>query len=163
MELIRGDMPGWAKSYGSGSGDGSGYGYGYGYGYGSGYGSGSGYGYGEYWLAAIPGFTATWTSQQRARLDVARSHGARLAYWRSNKDGTPANGGTGGARKAGDVERIPGPLRLCGGGALHATETPPKWEGKRVWIVALFGEVLDDGDKLGALHREILGEAWCEP
>ncbi len=89
--------------------------------------------------------------------------GATLAFWRSEADGRPANGGSGGPRKAGDVERIDGPLQLCGSGALHATMEPGKWKGVRVWLVALFGEVVASDDKLGALHREILGEAWCAP
>ena len=50
---------------------------------------------------------------------------------------------------------------MCSLHALHATTDPPRWQGDRVWIVALFGEVQRAGDKLGALHREILGEAWC--
>lgn len=35
---------------------------------------------------------------------------------------------------------------------------PPKWKGERLWVVALIGEVQEDGDKLGALCREIIGE-----
>jgi hypothetical protein len=90
-----------------------------------------------------------------------KSEGATIAFWRSHRDGKPSNGGIGGARKVGDVEEIAGPLALCGRGALHATHEPGKWSGAKVWVVALFGEVVHEGDKMGALKREILGEAWC--
>jgi hypothetical protein len=35
---------------------------------------------------------------------------------------------------------------------------PSKWKGERVWLVALFGEVQGDDEKMCALKREILGE-----
>jgi hypothetical protein len=56
------------------------------------------------------------------------------------------------------VEIVAGPLEICTHHALHATRLPPKWEGERVWVVALFGEIQEQDDKLGALQREILGE-----
>jgi len=149
--------------YGDGDGDGDGYGYGYGYGYGDG--DGDGYGYGdEYRLATIPYLSTRWTDSQQKRLKEVQKEGATLAFWRSNLDGTPSNGGRGGARKTGDVEKIPGPLELCGARALHATTKVSAWKGAKVWVVALFGEIArsENGDKLGALHREILGEAWRE-
>ena len=59
----------------------------------------------------------------------------------------------------GKVETIAGPLSLCTHRALHATFIPPKWKGERVWIVALIGEVATKDDKVGALTREIIGEA----
>jgi hypothetical protein len=43
---------------------------------------------------------------------------------------------------------------------LHATFRPEKWKGAKVWVVALFGEVVVEENKIGALHREILGEGW---
>lgn len=64
--------------------------------------------------------------------------------------------------KVGDVEEVKGPLRLCGAGALHATLEPGKWRGPKVWVVALYGEVIEEADKLGALKREIIGVAWEE-
>ena len=159
---------GYGDGYGFGDGDGFGSGYGDGYGCGDGFGSGSGDGDGcgdgfgsGYWQAAIDTFMAAWPDEHRARAVSARSAGATIAYWRSHADGTPSNGGRGEARKAGDVERLSGPLVMCGPGALHATLEPEKWQGKRVWIVALYGEVCTKDDKLWALHREILGEAWC--
>lgn len=51
-----------------------------------------------------------------------------------------------------------GPLNLCERGTLHATLIPPKWQGERVWIVALHGEVVGDDEKFGCLEREIVGE-----
>jgi hypothetical protein len=170
---------GYGSGYGDGSGDGSGYGYGdgsgygygYGYGYGSGDGDGSGYGYGDgsgygygskdYWLSAVPYFTNKWPEEQRKRYEEAKAAGLTIAFWRSTQAGGPANGG----RKIepaapGVIHTAPGPLRLCESDTLHATFLPPKWQGERWWIVAMHGEVLDDGsDKIGALKREILGEA----
>ena len=160
VAVVRGKLPGDGYGYGNGYGDG------YGYGNGNGYGDGYGYGYGDgYWLSTIPSVVCTWPRSQQDRYRAAAAGGATFAFWKSNADGTPANGGRGGTRKAGDVETIPGPLQLCGSGALHATDDPQKWQGKRVWIVALFGEIARDesDDKLGALHREILGEAWVNP
>jgi len=34
-------------------------------------------------------------------------------------------------------------------------------KGARVWVVAMHGEIVEDGDKMGALKREIIGE--CLP
>jgi hypothetical protein len=128
-------------------------------------GSGSGYGYGdgskEYWLATIPYLARKWPEEQRRRYESAKADGLTLAFWRSTQAGGPANGG----RKIepaapGVVHTAPGPLRLCESGTLHATFIPPKWQGERWWIVAMHGEVAsDDSDKIGALKREILGEA----
>lgn len=117
-----------------------------------------------YWISAIPHIAATWSASQQERLAVAVEEGAIIAYWRSHADGRPSNGGQGPARKTGDVERIDGPLTLCGRGALHATLEPGKWKGSKVWVVALFGEVAyaSDSHKVGSLHREILGVAWEE-
>ena len=71
----------------------------------------------------------------------------------------PANGGAASeAARPGLVQEIRGPLALCGPKALHATMRPDKWKGERLWVVALHGEVLHDGDKCGALKREIIGE-----
>ena len=60
--------------------------------------------------------------------------------------------------RVGLVEEIAGPLAVCTARALHATLEPGKWKGDRLWIVALYGEVQQDGDKLGALKREFLAE-----
>lgn len=58
--------------------------------------------------------------------------------------------------KVGDVQEIPGPLKLYGPGALHATDTPTLWNGDRWWLVALHAPVVKEGDKYGSLKREIL-------
>lgn len=84
--------------------------------------------------------------------------GAVLAVWKSNKDGTPANGGGGGARHAGMVEKIRGPLQLCTKNALHATLNPGKWEGDKWWVVALYPPIAEESDKIGSLKREIIAE-----
>ncbi len=137
-----------------GSGDGSGYGYG------SGYGDGYGYGYGDgsYWLACLQQFVQKLPDAARKRAISLQKDGVKLAYWRSTKDGRPANGGSAPAAGPGTVHKEPGPLNLCHAGTLHATLIPPKWQGERWWIVALHGEVVGDDEKFGCLHREILGE-----
>ena len=169
--MIRGEQPDWAagasgsgsgSGYGDGDGDGSGSGYGdgYGYGYGSGSGDGDGYGDGSYWPKTIHYFAAKWSDAQRRRMEHLKSLGAKICFWRSNIDGTPANGGRLDPAKVGDVHKVEGPLELCSKRAVHATLLPPKWKGERIWIVALLGEVVGDDEKYGALEREIIGECF---
>jgi hypothetical protein len=144
----------WVKkaANGDGYGDGSGSGYGYGYGYGD--------GDGEYWKATILYFAAKWTPEQRERLRHHMDAESTIAFWRSDENGMPANGGqTIKPASPGVVHTAQGPLTLCAAGTLHATLTPIKWVGDRWWIVALVGEVIGDDEKLGCLHREIIGEA----
>src|SRR3990167_3161333 len=104
-----------------GNGDGNGNGYGYGTGYGDDSDSII------YWMQSLP--------MPDPAIDKA---GAILAYWLSNADGTPANGGSGTKARVGLVEEISGPLKICTKNALHGTLKPPKWSGERVWIVALY-------------------------
>ena len=176
VEILRGEPAELASLYGYGSGYGSGYGYGYGsgygygygngsgsgygYGYGNGYGSGDGYGSKTYWQATILNFAAKWPDDQRQKLEAAKLSGATIAFWLSSDKGLPSNGG-GKIEPAapGVIHTSPGPLQTCHSGTLHATLLPPKWEGKRWWIVALHGEVVGDEEKYGCLKREILGEA----
>ena len=132
-----------------------------GYGYGSGYGSGYGDGSKEYWASVLPVFITKWPTEQQIRTAELQKTGATIAYWRSDASGKPCNGGNGVPVFTGHKHKIAGPLQLCGRRALHATMTPPAWSGERVWIVALHGEVAWEGDKCGALEREILGE--CLP
>ena len=140
-----------------------GYGYGYvdgdgyssGSGDGSGDGSGSGYVDGESEKAYLEAILAAAGGERASQLCAA---GARLAFWRARKDGTPANSGTGGLRYVGMVEEIEGPLKVCTPKALHGTLAPWKWKGERCFVVALIGEVQEQEDKLGALKREILAE-----
>jgi hypothetical protein len=189
VTVLRGAVPeffsgsgygdGYGSGYGSGSGDGSGDGYGSGYGsgsgdgYGSGDGSGSGDGYGsgygdgygspEYWRSALAYFLERLPEPQRARANELAVAGALLAFWRSDSDGRPANGGRAVAVAVGTVHREKGPLRgECGRGQLHATLVPTKWQGPRWWIVALIGERRGDDEKYWALEREVIGECVCE-
>jgi len=148
---------GYGTGNGNGYGDGNGYGYGdgngngYGNGYGDGNGNGNGNGYGDdsdsiiYWMQSLP------------MLDPAIDKaGAILAYWLSNADGTPANGGSGTKARVGLVEEISGPLKICTKNALHGTLKPPKWSGERVWIVALYPPFQFQEDKIASLRREFI-------
>ena len=147
------------SSYGNGYGDGDGYGYGSG----SGSGSGSGYGdgYGDYWKSCITYFAEKWTDAERARLAAAKKLKAKIAFWRSDKNGQPSNNGSKIEPAApGIVHTALGPLHLCNAGTLHATLMPPKWKGERWWVVALHGEVIGDDEKYGCLKREIIGECF---
>ena len=141
------------SGYGSGSGDvdvdGDGDGDGHGYGSGCGYGSGD-----------IQNSIAYWA----ALTDVPEAHEARrkgavIALWKSTGEGKPANGGSLAKPVAvGDVHEGKGPLRLCTDGTLHATFDMGKWKGDRWWVVAMYGEIAVQSDKIGALKREILAE-----
>ena len=127
-----------------------------GYGYGSGYGDGSK----EYWTATIPHFVKKWTADQQTRFAKLQSAGATIAFWRSDASGQPANSGSRiEAAAPGVVHIAPGPLNLCVAGTLHATLVPPKWRGERWWLVAMLGKIVEGDDKIGALKREIIGEA----
>ncbi len=138
VNVLRGSTPA------PGSGDG------YGSGYGDGSGSGSGYGDGDgYWTAVLA---------QHPDTTAARTSGAEIAFWRSDSEGRPSNGGSGTVAKIGLVEELPGPLNICNRGTLHATMEPGKWKGERLWIVAMHGEIQRDDDKIGALKREFLAE-----
>ena len=138
-----GDGYGYGYGYGYGDGDGYGDGYGYGYGSGSGDGYGDGYGYG-YWQAVLASYAAP--------------NDATLAFWRSDKDGKPCNGGSGTVARVGLVEEIRGPLEICTHRALHATLDPAKWQGDRLWVVAMHGELQQQEDKIGALKRTFIAE-----
>ena len=152
---------GYGFGYGSGSSDGFGYGFGYGSGcsYGSSYGVGDGSGYGKqseaYWLMAIEVYSSLWSYAQREKLRLSKG---KIAFWKSTKSGMPANGGNGAPVSTGMVQVDSGPLNLCRPGTLHATAIPPKWEGDRLWIVAMHGKTKKENDKVGALKREIIGE-----
>jgi hypothetical protein len=95
---------------------------------------------------------------RRTRAKKLIRNGAKIAYWKSDINGKPANGGTGEPVKVGHVDVITGPVKLCTKAALHATYNLEMWEGKRVWLVALSGEIKQEQDKLGATQREILAE-----
>jgi hypothetical protein len=92
-------------------------------------------------------------------MTILQELGAKIAFWRSDTRGKPANGGHDiEAAAPGVVHKAPGPLNLCHGGTLHATLIPPEWNGERIWVVALLGEVRGNDEKYGALEREIIGE-----
>ena len=136
-------------------GDGSGSGDGYGDGDGSGYGYGSG---SKLYSKAL--LDASVGGDRAAQL---RAGGATLAYWRSNKEGRPCNGGRGDPVAPGTVHEESGKTP-CERGMLHATYAPWKWKGERLWVVALWNAVEVDEDKLAATKREIIAEVpnFCE-
>ncbi len=125
-------------------------------GYGDGYGYGYGDGNGEYWSGVIA--AAIDRNPNKDRAETLSRDGCRLAIWRSNQNGTPANGGKGTVAAPGLVETIDGPLELCTARALHATLSPEKWKGERYWVVALYPPIAEQEDKMGSLKREILFE-----
>lgn len=89
-----------------------------------------------------------------------------IAYWNSDAWGRSANGGSTDSRwhaNPGAIQKIDDDLKLSicpaeGQGGLHATHEPHKWEGRRVWIVALFGDIQSSIDKMAARKREIVCE-----
>src|SRR5208337_1914675 len=81
-----------------------------------------------------------------------------LAFWKSDAKGRPANGGTATIARNNLFEKLDGPLKICTASALHATLDPPKYEGERLWLVALAGELQFVDDKIGTLEREIICE-----
>ena len=166
-ELIRGEVPEWTHSgygYGDGYGDGSGYGYGDGSGSGSGYGygDGSGSGYGSNWRQKYAVARSVWMQDKhdRARIAAAEESASVIAFWCSDGNGLPINGGSRDIEPArpGRTLVSEGPLQLCSRGTLHATMKPDNWRWERVWVVALYGPYVTDGEKYGALRREIIGE-----
>jgi uncharacterized protein YjbI with pentapeptide repeats len=104
-----------------------------------------------------------WTKRQVQSLNKAIEDGATIAFTLTGPDGEPCNGGESSQdqyARPGLVQESDGPLRLCEYGVFHATLEPHKWNGSRVWIVALYGEVKCEANtyKLGALKREFIGE-----
>ncbi len=140
-------------SYGGGGSSGGGSGSG-GYG-GSGYGGYGGYGGGS--DGSYGGISHTEHGLSAAR-QLAPERGGLLLFWRSGADGKPCNGGSGPAVYPGLVGRIDGKASLCKRG-FHATAIPSKWNGSRIWLVELRGEVVYGGDdKFCATEREIIRE-----
>jgi hypothetical protein len=150
-----GDGEGYGSGKGYGDGDG-GYGDGYcgeGYGDGEGYGSGEGHGDGdsEEFAAAL----ARSLAPDRVR---ELPQDAVIAFWRSDSEGKPANGGSGNARTVGMIEEIAGPLAICTKHALHGTFAPQHWNGSRLWLVALYPPIQRERAQVASLKREILAE-----
>lgn len=141
---------------GVGDGYGVGVGYGAGDGFGCGYGCGVGYSYDKFFEQFLESTIPKETYLKFKKI------GAKIAIWKTNKDATPSNGGSGGVRKAGDVEEVEGPLEICTERALHATLEPQIWKGERMFAVALYPPVVGNGEKYASLKREIIMELpWC--
>ena len=156
-----GDGSGYGSGYGYGFGygDGSGYGDGFGYGDGSGYGSGDGSGSGDGFGYGDGDGDSLFYWEQIARKFVCNlATNVFVAFWKSDKSGRPCNGGSSSPVEIGQIQKASGPLNLCHANTLHATLNPAKWKGDRLWIVAMHGEIQQDGDKVGALVREIVAE-----
>jgi hypothetical protein len=146
-----GDGSGYSSAHGSAFGCGYGDAYGYGSAFDSGYGYGDGDGSGDgdgdqdgYWVAVAKNCLAMQTT-------------GFVAYWKSDDQGGPANGGSGTIAKVGLRQKIAGPLKIGTACALHGTLSPPKQEGEHLWIVALHGELQFQDDKVAALEREFIG------
>src|SRR3990167_1599572 len=105
---------------------------------------------------------SSWNCEQVERMNVlANDPAMKLAFYCSDQHGRAINGGTKNLIcYAGAIHELVEPLELCGN-ALHATYTPHHWRGCRVWVVALQNSRID-GNKLGALYREIIGEILPE-
>ena len=106
-----------------------------------------------------------WSDTQQARLfELMDDPSVNIAYWNSDAQGRPTNGGSKCDWYAtpGAIQELPGPLVMCGPGALHATVDPLKWAGCRVWLVAMHSPFQIELDKVGSLKREILGEIFPE-
>jgi Pentapeptide repeats (8 copies) len=104
-----------------------------------------------------------WTAKQRNHLRRCIRKGYTFAYYNTDRHGYPANGGTcpdwREPARPGKVETLQCNLTPCGPGALHATYSPHRWAGVRVWVVAFKGEIWNDNDcKIAGTHREIIGE-----
>lgn len=153
---------GYGDGYGGGS-SGGGYGGssgngGYGGSSSGRYGSGSSGGYGN---SGYGGSGLVYIHTEHglsAARQLAPERDGLMLFWRSGADGKPCNGGSGPAVYPGLVERIDGKASLCRRG-FHATAIPSKWEGPRLWLVELRGEVVYGGeDKFCATEREIVRE-----
>ena len=99
------------------------------------------------------GYGAPNLEAQHVRLTEARM----VVYWsadcRSVVD-LAANGPTNSCKIGPKAPAIlKGPLKLCLDGTLHATFHPEKWKGDRWWAVAMYGEIVIDDNKIGALKR----------
>jgi hypothetical protein len=106
-----------------------------------------------------------WTPKQRNHLRRLMRNGATIAYVCTDRHGRPANGGPRTREwqvRSGLVQKVKGPLSLCGPNALHGTMLPHRWSGERVWVAGFLGVVESSEDKIGSLHREIVGEIYPE-
>jgi len=105
-----------------------------------------------------------WTKKQQALLcQHLADPDVTVTYWCSDQWGGPANHDVGGhgaewrARPYRIDELDAASLDVCTASALHGTDAPHRWRGVRVWVVALFRAIADDG-KYAATKRQIIGE-----
>lgn len=100
-----------------------------------------------------------WTQAQQALCwELYNTPGVEIAFWNSDQHGRPCNGGTGDAPPLGGWQDGPPDARPCVLGTYHATTTPHRWGGCRVWVVALRDVVLREDGKLAARGRLVIGE-----
>ncbi|RMF04816.1 MAG: hypothetical protein D6773_05940 [Alphaproteobacteria bacterium] len=133
-------------------------GYGFGYGFGCSNGEGDGALAAEYARALLQ----QWVDKLPS-CRAAQEAGATLALWWSDKEGRPCNGGDGDPVHTGLVQEVEPPLTPCSTNALHATLDINSWHGDRLWIVALYGKIIEQEGKMAALKREILAECPWQP
>ena len=109
-----------------------------------------------------------WTVKQRNHLRRLIKKGATIAYWLSDAHGRPSNNvqdhmkAKNWTAYPGLVQVVKGPLELCTENALHGTFEPHKWAGCRVWLCGFIGPIDSKENKIGSLHREIIGEIMPE-
>lgn len=106
-----------------------------------------------------------WTQQQIDRSLELEAQGAIIAFYCSDRNGLPANGGAATEKYMmvpGAIHEVNGPLELCTPRALHATMQPHRWFGTRVWVVAMLRKIIGDDNRLGSLRREVIGEILLE-
>jgi len=60
------------------------------------------------------------------------------AFYKSQKDGHPANGGKGTIAEVGAIHEVKGPLQICTDRALHATLSLNDWDGDALWLVKMY-------------------------
>jgi hypothetical protein len=101
--------------------------------------------------------TEAFTDHPTVKKHTANGAKVELGIWRSDAKGKPVNGGNGGAVRAGLLQEIDGPLRICAHG-FHATTNPVGWSGDRWWIVALFEPIQRQDSKMASLKRLIVEE-----
>lgn len=125
----------------------------------------------NYWTASLEHYAQQLAENEKAEYEKFKAQDARIAYWRSDAEGracnhTPPRNITerNEPRNPGMGEIVSGNLTLCTSSALHATLRPPRWNGSRLWIVALLGEVIGDDEKFASQHRIIIGEVpqWSD-
>jgi len=106
---------------------------------------------------------STTKEQQKRLIELWERDDAWIGYWCSDQWGRASNGGDQSERvEPGLVQQVEGRLEICPSPpdsvGLHATRQPHRWQGCRVWLVALLGEVKVRDSKAAAKTREIIAE-----